>query len=147
VVEVTLNIEDLQIDPEEFQQLFTGQIPFGQEISFYLDESTNQRIKSLWSEGLAVMTVDQDGQKGQQSDIRVLARARQLGSVLITTDMHFKSIHDLIQLTETTTHAGIVLIKSTEAKENPSFVIKHIIQLAESAGFLANALENTLLTI
>jgi predicted nuclease of predicted toxin-antitoxin system len=142
-----LNIKDLKIEPEEFRQLFTSPIPFGQEIGFYLDESTNQRIRSLWSEGIAVITVDQDGRKGLRSDIRVLARARELGFILVTTDTHFRSIHDLVLATENASHAGIILIKSREARENPSIVIERIIQLAKSVELRANALENELLML
>lgn len=35
-----VNPEDENFDPEELRQLFTGEIPYPKEISFYLDESS-----------------------------------------------------------------------------------------------------------
>ena len=142
-----MNLEDLQIDPEEFRRLFTGEIQYPKEISLYLDESSSHRAKSLWSEGITVTTVEEQGQKGQPSDFRVLAHARKLGCILITRDKHFIHINDIIQNDENASHAGIILVKSKQARNDPFVVIEFVINFAASVDYSPDALENIIVIL
>ena len=100
---------------EKIIKAFTGPIPLQSRIGFYLDENIDQRIvDKLTDLGVYVRTVEQEDQKSEQDDYRLLTRARELGCVLVTQDNDFHGINKHINqlwLTEGTSHAGIVFFE------------------------------------
>jgi hypothetical protein len=102
--------------PDPIAGLFGAPIPFGEHIRFYLDENIDQRIvEPLRAHGANITTVEEQTMKGERDDVLILARATELGCVLVTSDSDFFVINGRINelwLTEETSHAGIIFVSS-----------------------------------
>jgi hypothetical protein len=139
-----------KVSRDELVEMFTGDVLYRSEMAFYLDENVDQRIvQPLRDRGIRVTSVQAQGQMGE-TDVRVLARARKLGCVLVTWDNHFEGLHDLIvglHETHGTAHAGIILVKSRRAGQSPVSVADALARLVEKYEGFADVLKNDILTL
>ncbi len=85
-------------------------------IIFYFDESTNRHLLTpLRKAGITVRTPDEFGLLGEKDDSMQLAKAAELGCVLITSDHDFGVINKR-WLEEGKHHSGIILIEGARSR-------------------------------
>jgi predicted nuclease of predicted toxin-antitoxin system len=142
-----MNPDDRSITDEELSELFSGDIKYPGEICFYLDENADQHLRSLWREGIGIITVQQQDQKTETSDIKILLRARELGCILITQDKHFKKIHERLAAIEKTRHTGIILLRIFPPRRPLYEVIVILIELAKATQYRPDILQNKLIQV
>ncbi|MCI0352371.1 MAG: DUF5615 family PIN-like protein, partial [Acidobacteriales bacterium] len=100
-----MNNTDRAIPIEVLQQLFGGAIPYRPTLAFYLDESIDVLVaEQLRAEAVPAATVYEHQQVGEASDLRILAKARALGSVLITSSVRYESVHEHVMSFDGLTH-------------------------------------------
>jgi predicted nuclease of predicted toxin-antitoxin system len=147
--EMGLNPANHNITDGELLEFFEGPVPYGSGLGFYLDESVSQRVAVglVKNYGIDITRVEEEGQKAEPSDILILARAREMGRILVTVDRHFRSIHNRVMRVKGTNHAGIIWIRSREARQDPAVVRKFIIELAEVSFDRPDVLENRLVQV
>jgi hypothetical protein len=123
-----LNPADQAITDDELREMFSGDIPYRAGLRFYADESVDQRvIIRLRAAGVTITDVYIEAQDGEKADTRLLAKARELGAVMLTGDQGFEIISDRITDLKLS-HAGIVLI-TRPLLQNPNELISRIIRL------------------
>lgn len=100
---------------KEIISLFGGSLLLGAKIQLFLDENIDQDIVDpLRLYGITVVTTEEAGMKGERNDVLQLAKATELGCVLLTHDRDFIEINEAVNdlwLIEGTTHAGIIYIE------------------------------------
>lgn len=105
-----------------------GSMP--ERIGYYLDENIDQDIvEPLRSYGITVVSTEDVSMKGEKDDVLQLAKAAELGCVLLTHDRDFVEINEVINdlwLTEGTTHAGIIYIERGRTNDRVVSELKRI---------------------
>jgi hypothetical protein len=109
-----MNAEDKAITDAQLAQMFTGDIPYGVDVMFYLDENISQEIaESLQARGVLVTDVYAEGQVSERVDTLVLARAREMGCILVSADRDFEEICQRITGIGGLSHAGVIMVSGS----------------------------------
>jgi predicted nuclease of predicted toxin-antitoxin system len=125
-----MNRADQAISIQQLTPLFTGDIRFRAGMACYQDENVALTLQSLLRSGqMRATSVYEQGQVGEQADTLILAKARELGCILITTDLGFIDIHERILSIPGLTHAGIILVTSQACKESPEQLAETLLRL------------------
>lgn len=140
-----MNASDRAIPIEELQQLFGGSIPYRRALGFYLDESIDVLVvEQLRAEAIPATNVFEHMQLGESSDLRVLAKARELGRVLVTGSARFEAIHEHLTSFDGLTHAGIVMVRSRAVRAPRGHLAALLSRLADRFDGFPDGLEGLL---
>lgn len=118
-----MNKEDQNVTDEQVKEWFSKPLPDEDRIAFFLDEHISMRVYDALSEAdIPVTTVDLEGLSGEKSDFRVLARATELGMVLVAADRDFREIHNRIVSIDGASHAGIIHVINKRTQQRPELL-------------------------
>jgi hypothetical protein len=117
---------------------FRGPIPYSGAMGYYFDENAARWLRER---GIPVTTVEQ---QKSAPDINILARARALGLVLVTSDVDFEALHRQVLDGEGCTHAGIILVRPGISA---GLLAERLGRLAENVEGMADVLENNLVSV
>ena len=111
----------------------------GGAVKFYFDENVNtQIVDSLRDRGITVIIAAEQGLLGEKDDSVHLAKATELGCVLITFDRDLGKINK-DWLAQGRRHAGIIFFDGTRRRP-PGELIRKLIETYETK--TAAAMEN-----
>lgn len=100
------------LSTEQIIALFTRPILLGDRIQYFLDENMDQRlVRELRDQDITVIRVEDQDIKGERNDTLILARATELGCVLVTCDRDIFAVSarlDELRPSADTHHAGII---------------------------------------
>lgn len=103
----------------------------GEVLKFYFDENTNRdMVVPLRKAGITVRTPDEFGMLGEKDDSLQLAKAVELGCVLVTGDEDLGKINKR-WLQEGKHHSGIVFIEGARTR-SPGTLAKKLIAVYET---------------
>jgi len=132
------------MDAADWLDRFRGPTSYGRAMGFYFDENVDQNAaRRLRRRGVLVATVEQQGQKSAP-DTLILARARALGLVLVTSDVDFEALHQEVLDGEGCTHPGIILVRPGISA---GLLAERLERLTEKVEGMADVLENNLVTV
>jgi hypothetical protein len=117
----------------EFFAALSRPVTIGEHLKYYLDENVDRRIiNPLRQQGITVITVEEQGLKGEKDDDIHLVEATRLGCVLVTADPDFVDIHERVMAywmeQGECQHAGIIFI-STARPRSPGEIAKQLANL------------------
>lgn len=140
-----MNDTDRALSIETLHQLFGGAIPYGRALGFYLDESIDVLVADqLRAEAIPAANVFECDQCGEPSDLRVLAKAREQGRILVTSTARFESVHEHVISFDALTHAGIVLVRSRTVRAPRGHLAALLSRLADRFEGFPDGLEGML---
>ena len=100
-------------------------------MKFYLDENVNsQVVNSLRNHDIVVITAAEQGLLGEKDDRVHLAKATELGCVLITFDRDFGKINK-DWLAQGKSHSGIIFFDGTRRRP-PGEIVRKLIETYET---------------
>jgi len=134
-------MKDDAIGNEELAALFTGEIPYRRNLTFYLDENLDSRVYQwLCEEDVPVTSVNVLGKCGEM-DAYLLADARQRGCIFVTADRDFHSLHTRIGAIEGAAHAGIILLQKPH-RRTPATIAAHLVRFSQKYSDAPGILRN-----
>jgi hypothetical protein len=140
-----MNEIDRAMPIEVLQAMFGGSVPYGAALSFYLDESIDTLISDLLhAEAIPASSVYEHHQLGEASDMRVLAKSRELGSIFVTTISRFEAVHHHLISINGLVHPGIVLVRSRAVRQPRGHLAALLGHLADRFEGFPDCLENGL---
>jgi predicted nuclease of predicted toxin-antitoxin system len=140
-----MNPADRAITDAELITMFSGDIP--DTTGYYLDANIDQQVAELLRQSTIRLTDAYDQQQAaERSDIRVLARARQIGCIMVTKDLDFVEIDSRIGAIDELSHLGVLLVTST-LKYDPVQCAAALRRIAEKYEGWPDLLRNQVFTI
>jgi len=107
-----MNPVDRAITDAELIAMFSGNLL--DTAGYYLDANIDQHVAEVLRESNIRLTDAYEQEQGDEvSDIRLLAKARQLGCIMVTQDLDFREIDSRIRSIGGLSHTGILLVTST----------------------------------
>ena len=140
-----MNPADEAVTLDQLTEMFSGSIRVHDDVDYYLNGNIDRRIAAiLEADEIFVTDVYREGQADEESDIRILAKARIMACVLVTADRDFREIHERIIVTTGLSHAGIFFVKSDTLKSDPTKLAALLIRMAQKYQGSTNLLQNQL---
>ncbi len=122
--------KDIVMEHDDIVSLFGGTKELLDRIQYYLDENVDQRIIGpLRKKGITVHTPQEQSMRTEVNDTLQLAKATELGCVLVTADQDFMAINEAINdlwVEHGTVHAGIVFVSGPRS---PGVLIAQLEQI------------------
>lgn len=114
-----MNAADRATTDDELKEMFGRPIRHRDMPGLYLDASVNMLVTELLSAQDVLFTdAYTQGQGQEKSDFRIVARASELGLILVTYDRDFREIHERITSIGGLQHAGIMIVVGDVLKQD-----------------------------
>lgn len=145
-VPLSFNPADRLFSDDDLREMFGNAIQYGKEMGFVFDASVDQTVMSGLRKnyGINIILPQEIGIQDEASDFRVLLAATERGCILVAVNSHFRSIFKRLEEVEGAHHAGLIWVKSEEAKRNPQKVRAVILKIFEAYYDQPDFLENKL---
>jgi predicted nuclease of predicted toxin-antitoxin system len=127
-----MNQADRDITDEQLIEWFSGEIKYRQSVAYYHDENIPvDAIANLYDLGVTSTSVYDQQQDGEQSDFRVLRKARSLGCILVTIDKDYREIHRRLMTLKNVSHSGILFVKNEMLAQDAELLSQALYRLSQ----------------